>query len=301
MTKKNVHKHDHIVRAGYSKVEKRHRLKYLFKEMSEAEATEEQLREWSAALKQIYADNFRHYYSDFFSQLNTIFKQQGDGAIGIVSANAFKLQQYISSTEKGESADQKFLASIDKLVDHLNLECSRIQYYSQYTSQLNDLKENISLINDQTEKANETYDQLKSKMDSAHADSVAVLGIFVAIMVAFSGGFSYISSCVASISSAPISKLLLFVTLCGFILFNIIFLLMYLVSKILGKSIYARCRSVDCTCGPLGMPACSFDDQIRKRLPYVYWANKCFCYVILIDVCYIILEMIWQTYWHLLC
>ncbi len=299
MTKKKPQNNHNGISTRYLIDSKRTRLKQLFKEMSETEATEEQLQAWTDTLKQIYTEDFRHFYSDFFSQLSTIAKQHGDGAIGVVSANAFKLQQHIYSAScDGNNDDRKFLTSVDKLVDHLNLECSRLQYYSQYSSQLNNLEERFNLINNQTETANETYEQVKSKLDSAHADSVAVLGIFVAIMIAFSGGMSYISSCIASISSAPISKLVLFVTLCGFILFNIVFLLMYLISRILGKSIYARCKSIDCTCGPLGMPSCNFDEQIQRRLPYVYWANKYFCYIILFDIGYMVLEMLWQASLH---
>ena len=57
--------------------------------------------------------------------------------------------------------------------------------------------------------------------------------------------------------------------ICGMVIFNTIFLLMYLVGKITNRNIYAKCTTEDCSCEK----KCRGIEKIIKRLPYVYWFN----------------------------
>ena len=88
------------------------------------------------------------------------------------------------------------------------------------------------------------------------------------------GGMTFLSGAISSISETRVYKFVIACCICGFIIFNTIFLLLYIVSKIIEKPIYARCESPDCTCDN-GKPKCCALNRLRKRLPYVFYFNVC--------------------------
>lgn len=67
-------------------------------------------------------------------------------------------------------------------------------------------------------------------------------------------------------------SIILAAIVCGMVLFNTIFLMMYMVSKITERSIYAKCLTENCSCEGQNCK-CSGIKRIRKRLPYVYYFN----------------------------
>ncbi len=72
--------------------------------------------------------------------------------------------------------------------------------------------------------------------------------------------------------------------LCGLVLFNTIFLLMYLVGKIIGRSIYAECKNDHCIdCGEGEKPKCGAVKRLLKRLPYIFWFNILTLFFMAID------------------
>ena len=77
----------------------------------------------------------------------------------------------------------------------------------------------------------------------------------------------------------------------GLIVFNTIFLMLYIVGKITNRNIYARCKTKDCSCGENGEPTCWGINRIRKRLPYVFWLNLTFLLLIIINTTLWILNM----------
>lgn len=84
-----------------------------------------------------------------------------------------------------------------------------------------------------------------------------------------------------SIGSAQHYEMVILVAIIGALaLFDTIFLLMYLVSKIINRNIYARCLTKDCSCDA---KKCNGITRLRKRLPYVFYFNVVSLVGIIID------------------
>ena len=122
-----------------------------------------------------------------------------------------------------------------------------------------------------TEAASELNKASKTA-STMQTELIAVLSIFAAIVITFSGGLSYLGSAMTSINQAEHYEAVMMVAIiCGMVIFNTIFLMMYLVSKITERNIYARCVTYDCSACDLGK--CGGIRRIRKRLPYVFYFN----------------------------
>ncbi len=93
---------------------------------------------------------------------------------------------------------------------------------------------------------------------------------------------SLIGNALSNVEKAPFFKSIFFIALCGFIVLNLIFLMMYIVGKITGRNIYARCKTEYCTCGENNLPTCNGFNRIRKRLPYIFWTNAILLIIILL-------------------
>ena len=136
-------------------------------------------------------------------------------------------------------------------------------------TKLTDAETKLQAIETNIKTANENIGDTEKKISSIHIDIIAVLSIFASIVLAFSGSMTVLGSALTGMQEVHAFKATFFVLLCGFVLGNIIFLLMYLVGKLTSRNIYARCKTEECTC----TPPCNGFTRIRKRLPYIYWMN----------------------------
>jgi exonuclease VII small subunit len=140
-------------------------------------------------------------------------------------------------------------------------------------TKLTDAETKLKTIETDLPTAKSDLDTVKKSLSSIHIDIIAVLSIFASIVLTFSGSMTVLGSALTGMQEVHALKATFFVLLCGFVLGNIIFLLMYLVGKLTSRNIYARCKTENCTCGEGGAPECRGLKRIRKRLPYIYWLN----------------------------
>lgn len=242
--------------------------------------------------KAIYAGDFRHDYSEFFPLIVEFSKDNNEYNLDYLSNNLqaardFVEQDYISGGKEFRSLYKPLL----KLNDHLNLEIGRYNYYSISEQQVKDLEtKNQQLqtdLKETTEKLEAATSKLRDaeeKVSSVQTELISVLSIFAAIVLTFSGSMSLLGNALTGMQTTRFFKAVFFVLLCGFILCNTIFLMMYLVGKITGRNVYARCRSKDCTCGKDGTPKCWGITRVRKRLPYVFWLNTAIFLLMIVDI-----------------
>ena len=282
-------------------------------DMASSMKEDDELREVAQKLKEIYTDGFRHVYSEFFALIVDIAKEDNDYNLDFLSNNIMNVRALVQqSYVEGRKEFRLLYWPLTKLSDHINLEIARYSYSSTHEQRVMDLeKRNKTLQTELTNATNELGEMQKSistaqvelsdatnqlgkatgqlteaqkSMSSVQTELIAVLSIFAAIVLAFSGSISMLGNALVGMQDAPFFKSVFFVLLCGFIITNVIFLMMYLVGKITGRNIYAKCKSKDCTCGEGGVPACCGINRIRKRLPYVFWINLLLILMLLADV-----------------
>lgn len=235
-------------------------------------------------LQMIYQDSFKHSYSDFFPVLSKIFEESKEYSVEFLMANLETIrleleEDYNSGKHEFKDIYEKFT----KLCDHINLQISQTTYYFSNASKLKDANATIQQANKDLLAAQDALNKANEQTKSLQTELIAVLSIFAAIVITFSGGISFLGSVMASINQAKYYEMIvLMAIICGTIIYNTIFLMMYLVSKIIKRNIYARCLTSDCSCDN---PKCKCGGfkRIKKRLPYVFYFNVVTVVGIIID------------------
>lgn len=233
---------------------------------------EEEIRHSALKLLEIYKGDFRHSYSNFFPMILEISKTSNEYNLESLSENMESLRQYIETDHiRGHDEFKEIHDQIYKLCDHLNLEIGRWNYYSQYEQKIDDITSKTLATTKDLQEAEEKLKAASEQAGSIQTELIAVLSVFAAIVITFSGGFSIFGNIMASIGEAKqYEMVVLTAIICSLALFDTIFLLMYLVSKIINRNIYARCRTEDCSCEN---SRCNGITKIRRRLPYVFYFN----------------------------
>lgn len=269
--------------------------KYLF-EMASSCMDEPAIRSMAIKLKTLYSDNFRHNYSEFFPLIVEISKDENEYNLDFLSTNleesrALVERDYIT----GEKEFKGLYMPLSKLSDHINLEIGRYNYYSKSEQQVKDLEKRNQTLQVELKNATNALKSAQNTVSTMQTELISVLSIFAAIVLAFSGSLSFIGNALNGMSSTSFFKATFFVLLCGMVVFNLIFLMMYIVGKITGRNIYARCESENCSCGENGKPKCGGITRVRKRLPYIFWVNLVLLILMVLDIIAWCLNMnIWR-------
>lgn len=257
----------------------------LLKEMALTCMDDIAIRNVVIKFKALYTDGFRHNYSEFFSLIVEFAKDDNEYSLDYLSNNLEAARDLVElDFVAGEKEFRGLYKPLLKLSDHLNMEIGRYSYYSISEQRVKDLEKRNQALQSELKEATEKLDEATSKVGSVQTDMISVLSIFAAIVLTFSGSMSLLGNALTGMQDTRVFKAVFFVLLCGFILCNTIFLMMYLVGKLTGRNIYAHCKSKDCTCGPDGSPKCRGITRVRKRLPYVFWLNLTLILLMIADV-----------------
>lgn len=240
-------------------------------ELSEKSLDDSGIRNISLKLLEIYRGDFRHNYSSFFQLIVNISKGDKKYNLDYLSDNLENIRSYIEQDFiSGTKEFESIYNPLNKLCDNINLEIGRWNYYSQNEQKIEDIKSQSMSLNESMSSATKELERASKQAATIQTELIAVLSIFAAIVVTFSGGFTFLGSVMSSISGVEYYEVVVLVAvICGMVIFNTIFLLMYLVGKITDRNIYAKCNTVDCSC----KKRCGGVTKIRKRLPYVFWFN----------------------------
>ena len=245
-----------------------------------------EIKNYTEEIATVYKNNFRHSYADFFNVVQKISSSETMN-LEYLANNLQEIRKYIE-TDFLEGGDdiKKAYRPVMKLSDHINLEIAHLNYYNSWSLKKDDLESQNKQITQEICKTKNDLDNLKKYYSSAQVDLVTVLGIFAAIVFTFSGSFALMGNVLLNISNAPFIKTFFFLSLCAFIVCNLIFLLLYMVAKITGKNIYAKCKTLECSCSK----QCKSIHRLRKRLPYIFWINVCIIVLLSIPVFLIIIS-----------
>lgn len=259
------------------------------------------IAEWINKLSQIYKDGYRHSYSLISQKLQyDIFSSDNEEKKISLAENLKAVLKKYENTENVDCVRE----SVTKLYDHINLEISREVYLNKKISllkkdlnvesildynDLNRLRDDVSVVKSKTllmEKYNERLENFESKIDEKirgnTISSITALTIFSAVVLAFSGGLTFSSGMLSSMNDASSFRLIFTVSLVGFILFNTIFALIYLIAKLTDKQIGTQCKYMTYdknsnTCKSCGKGYCtkkystvSFLCKLLRKYLYVF-------------------------------
>lgn len=260
-------------------------LKKLLLSMAGSCFDETAIRQTAIKLKGLYEGGFRHSYSEFFPLIVEISRDDNSYSVDYLSNNLEALQTLVEQDFTTETKQfESLYEPLSKLSDHINLEIGRFSHYSVSEQHVADLEAKNTELRSEIERATNELLDAKEKISTVQTELIAVLSIFAAIVLAFSGSSSYFSSALSGMRDTNFFKMVAIVLLCGFCIFNLIFAMMYVVGKITRRNIYAKCQNEDCICKENGKDKCSTLRRIRKRLPYVFWFNVAVLILLTLDI-----------------
>lgn len=246
-------------------------LKARILELAKESLDESEIRKEVLRLLDIYSGGFRHSYADFFPIISEISQNEQIYALDFLTNNLSCICKCIEDDfESGKNEFTEIHSQINKLCDHLNLEIGRWNYYSKNEKKIEDLELRSVDLNEKMKVAERKLTKASKKASSIQTELIAVLSIFAAIVTTFSGSFTFLGSVMTSINGAEhYEAVVMAAIVCGMVIFNTLFLMMYMVGKITERNIYAKCVTEDCSCEK----KCLGIIKVRKRLPYVFWFN----------------------------
>ncbi len=242
--------------------EKREQFRTMLFDLSKSESlfrnANERVRYYKL-LEDIYApdsdgNKFKHYYSDIFSVLTEIHQNSAqNGNINVLGQNVENLKRnYRAKTPDTNGNLIDVSDQIRKLYDHLSLDIARINYsdkgddnLSQETklhsieSKITELSRAVQSTKSQSDEINEKLDitqkavqstksqsdEVNEKLDNAQKEYIAILGIFSAVVLAFTAGIAFSSSVLQNMHSSSIYRILIVSLTVGLVTVNIIYLL----------------------------------------------------------------------------
>ena len=182
------------------------------------------------------AEGFRHFYSDIFAVLSQIDNDVSHGNLEILTQNIDMLRrEYKAKNRDTNGRVININRQINKLYDHVNLEVARISYLKKtemrsqdklqkVTDTLAEVQDKIADMNNVVERADEMQKQY-----------ITILGIFAAIVLAFTAGIAFSTSVLENIANASIYRIMLVVNAIVFVLINVIYILTRFVLEIAKK------------------------------------------------------------------
>lgn len=168
--------------------------------------------------KENYEGEHRHKYSKITTTIlsSTRDKEQ---AFMMLTQNIKTLKE-IQGNKEVESIKPK----LEKLYDHMNLECIRLQDFDEKMSRVKDVS--IKLEDD----LNKNYKKLSEELNKQQTQYITILGIFASIVLTFVAGLAFSTSVLSNIDKANAYRLVFvmaFIVLFFLGIFCICFFLFY--------------------------------------------------------------------------
>ena len=151
------------------------------------------------------------------------------------------------------------------------------------------LSVNAEKIAKKAENTLQAANKINKEAKNLKTEVISILAIFAAIILAVTGGISVFGGAISSIDSKDISlfQLLLVIDFCIIGLFDVMYLLLYVVSRMAGKDLSVECEHGECRkCGRKGL--CKGLVRFSKRAPYVVGFNV---FLIIMGVAIVILHI----------
>ena len=184
-------------------------------------------------------DRYRHFYSDIFTVLVQIQHDSKQGDINILGQNLFmirvgyKPQNHDSQGELIDISD-----SIQKLYDHVNLDIARILYSdagdrkTSGEAAVSEVQSQIKQIKTEIENTKTAQKNVENEMGKQQKEYIAILGIFAAVVLAFTGGIAFSTSVFDNINAISAYRIIIVSLIIGLVLINVLFGLFYYVDRL---------------------------------------------------------------------
>lgn len=146
-------------------------------------------------LKEIYQGEYRHKYSKITTIILNSTRDR-EQAFMTLTQNIRTLKE-IQDNKEVESIKPK----LEKLYDHMNLECIRLQDFDEKMSRVKDVSNKLE------DDLNKNYKKLSEELNKQQTQYITILGIFASIVLTFVAGLAFSTSVLSNIDKANAYRL----------------------------------------------------------------------------------------------
>lgn len=192
---------------------------------------EKELEDTIERLKKFY-QSYNHKHSDVLQPISEHKKTIEIDSMTLAQ-NIRQIQKYL---DKSNIFDD-FRTKVERLFDHVNLECSHACVQAQIREEIFDTRSAMRGVEDKVEKAEENklnFDDFFKKQQSQY---ITILGIFASIVMAFVGGLTFSTSVLSHMHEVSIYRLVFVICCIGFLIFNTLFALFGFILRITEKEV----------------------------------------------------------------
>lgn len=274
-------------------------LSILLKRLGKNVFSDSEIRSSVYEIIRLYNDNGEYFYISYgivSGIVTELYKNNEKSYIDQILYNLSSIISYVAEeigkVKFGEkNRYYQAYQGLLKLQDFVSIEAIRVdQVKRELRSAEVEAEKTLKKSNDVNADAKKTLDEARNISEQAKnlkTDVISILAIFAAIILAFTGGLSIFGGAIAGIKDVSFFRLLLVIDFCIIGLFNTMYLLLYVVSRMAGKDISAECEHGECKeCGRKGL--CKGLERFSKRAPYVMGFNV---FLIIMGVVVIILHI----------
>ncbi len=184
-------------------------------------------------------ERFRHFYSDIFTVLTQIQQDSSLGDINILGQNLSVIRAgYNPQNRDGEGNIIDIGDSIQKLYDHVSLDIARILYSDAGDRKTSgeeaiiDVQSQIKQIQTEVDKAKVAQKNVENELGKQQKEYIAILGIFAAVVLAFTGEIAFSTSVLNNINAISSYRIIVVSLIIGLVLINILFGLFFYVDRL---------------------------------------------------------------------
>lgn len=182
---------------------------------------------------------FRHFYSDIFTVLTQIRQDPSQGDINILGQNLSVIRTgYNPQNRDVEGNIIDIGDSIQKLYDHVSLDIARILYSDAGDRKTSgeeaiiDVQSQIKQIETEINRAKVAQKNVENELGKQQKEYIAILGIFAAVVLAFTGGIAFSTSVLNNINAVSSYRIIVVSLIIGLVLINILFGLFFYVDRL---------------------------------------------------------------------
>jgi len=199
----------------------------ILSELSRCHLDGKGLKEYAERFSNIYRDGYRQRYSEILEMLKGIPSDddtdgqddEAEDRLEVLSANLVDLREYLGCNV--EIYGEPVHSGVFKLSDHVDIEICRIRDRDNIFHELSRTGDDLDSLSKQAAELKKDLSEARDKADRLQMHTVAILGIFAAIVMAFAGGLDILSGAISVSGESDLFKVVFVVLLCGMVLFNI--------------------------------------------------------------------------------
>lgn len=261
-------------------------------------------------LTRIYSEGFRHSYAKISTKVQSILENDINKG-EYLSQNLQMIKKSMENLTNNKEIRIEICSKVRNLCDHVNLE---IGHYNLIVNKIeaqmgvlqdrkntefvrdgnfNDLGKRIADIeNKMTGVVNKAYDATKElekvddKLERNSMSSITTLTIFSAVILAFTGSITFTSGVFSGMSKVSPYRIVFVTSIIGLIVFDLIFMLLFIVGKMVGKNVCCQCSYYtdlldDENINVCGIGGCkrkqhmpNFGCILLHKYPYIVFVNS---------------------------